>query len=82
MGYNVIFNWYRIRKISGSIKNRGKWSDILDEMFPKIAVLTTGLGVLQNTLSITVLIFLRTQVGIKISGRGELEARSSRKVFL
>ena len=62
MGH-VIFSWYRIRNKSGSIKNCERWSDILDEMFPEIAVFTNGLGVLQNILSISVSLFLQTLVG-------------------
>ena len=33
-------------KNSGSIKNCGRWSDILDEMFPEIALLTSVFGIL------------------------------------
>ena len=36
MGHSVLFIWYRIGKKSGSTKNCGRWSDILDEMFPEI----------------------------------------------
>ena len=42
-------------KSSGSIRNCGRWSSILDEMFPNMAVLTRGIGILQNILSIRVL---------------------------
>ena len=80
MGHDVIFSWYRIGNKSGSIKNCGRWSDILDEMFPEIAVLTNGLGVLQNILSISVLLFLQTLVGRRTWVWRELEARLSRKV--
>ena len=45
-------------KNSGSIKNCGRWFDIPDEMFPDIALLTNGLGILQKILSIRVLLLL------------------------
>ena len=35
-------------KNSGSIKNCGRWSDILDEMFPDMALLASGFGILQK----------------------------------
>ena len=35
-------------KKSGSIKNCGRWSDILNKMFPEIALLTNWLGMLHN----------------------------------
>ena len=38
-------------KTSGSIKNCGTWSDIFDEMFPDITLLTSGAGILQKILS-------------------------------
>ena len=41
-------------KNSGSIKNCGRLSDVLDEMFPDIALLTSGFGMLQKILSIRV----------------------------
>ena len=37
-----------LEKKSASIKNCGRWSDVLDEMFWDIAVLTSGLGILQK----------------------------------
>ena len=48
---------------SGNIKNCGRWSDMLNETFPKIVLLTSGLGILQNVLSMRVLLFLQTLVG-------------------
>ena len=33
-------------KDSGSIKNCGRWSDTLDDMFPDIAILLIGIGIL------------------------------------
>ena len=39
-------------KNSGSIKNCGRWSNILDEMFPDTALLTSGFGILQKISSI------------------------------
>ena len=45
-------------KNSGSIKNCGNWSDILDEMFLDLEVLTSGFGILQKILSIRVLLLL------------------------
>ena len=68
-------------KKSGSIKSCGRWSDILDEMFPEIALLTSGLGILQKILSIRVLLLLDTLVGRRIWGCNELEAKLSRKVL-
>ena len=68
-------------KKSGSLKNCGRWSDIIDEMFPDIALLTSGLGVLQKVLSIRVLLFLDIMVGRAIWYCTELEDRSSRKVL-
>ena len=50
-------------------------------MFPEIALLTSGLGILQKILSIRVLLLLDTLVGRRIWGCNELEARSSRKVL-
>ena len=47
---------------SGSIKNCGRWSDILKEMFPDIALLTSGFGILQK-ISIRVLILLDILIG-------------------
>ena len=39
-----------LEKKCDDIKNNGRWSDILDEMFLEIAVLTNGLGIIQNIL--------------------------------
>ena len=36
---------------SGSIRNCGRWSDILIEMFPDIALLTIGLYILQKNIN-------------------------------
>ena len=66
---------------SGSIKNCGRWSNILDEMFLDIALLTSGFGILQKILSIRVLLLLDILVGRRIWGCNELDARSSRKVL-
>ena len=49
-----------MEKISGSMKNYGRWSDILDEMFPEMVLFSNGLGILQNVLSINVLLFIQT----------------------
>ena len=68
-------------KNSGNIKNCGRWSDILDEMFPDIALLTSVFGILQKILSIRVLLLLDILVGRRIWGCNELDARSSRKVL-
>ena len=68
-------------KNSGSIKNCGRWSDILDQMFPDIALLTSGFGILQKMLSIRVLLLLNILVGRRIWGYNELDATSSRKVL-
>ena len=43
-------------KNSGSIKNYGRWSDILNETFPDIALLASGFGILQKVLSVRVLL--------------------------
>ena len=51
------------------------------EIFPDIAFLTSRLGILQKILSIRVLLLLDIQVGRRIWGCNELEARSSRKVL-
>ena len=68
-------------KKSGSLKNCGRSSNITDEMFPDIALLTSGLGILQKVLSIRVLLFLDIMVGRTIWYCTELEDRSSRKVL-
>ena len=70
-----------LEKKSGSIKNCGRRSDILDKMLPEIAFLTSDLVYIINLLSIKVLLFLQTLVGRRIWDCSELEARSSRKVF-
>ena len=49
-----------MEKISGIMKNYGRWSDILDEMFPEMVLFSNGLGILQNILSINVLLFIQT----------------------
>ena len=41
-------------KKSGCIKNCGRWSDILDGMFPDIALFTSGFAILQKILSVRV----------------------------
>ena len=51
----------------GIIKNYERWSNVLNEMFPEIVVLTSRLSISQN---------------LKFWNWRELEARSSRKVFL
>ena len=66
-----------IEKNSGSIKNCGRWSGILDEMFPDIALLTKGFGIFQKY---RVLLLLGILVGRRIWGCNKLDARSSRKV--
>ena len=52
-------------KKSGSIRNCERWSDILDEMFPDIALLTIGLYILQK-ISVRVLLLLDILVGRRI----------------
>ena len=49
-----------MEKISGIMKIYGRWSDILDEMFPEMVLFSNGLGILQNILSINVLLFIQT----------------------
>ena len=49
-------------KNSGGIKNCGRWSDRLDEMFPDIALLTSEFGILQKISSFRVLLLLDTLV--------------------
>ena len=68
-------------KNSGGIKNYGRWSDILDEMFPDIALLTSESDISQKILSIRVLLLLNILVGRRIWGCNEFDARSSRKVY-
>ena len=53
-------------KKSGNIKNCGRWSDILNVMFPEITLSASGLGMLQNILSIRVLLFLQILFGERI----------------
>ena len=50
-------------------------------MFPDIALLTSGFGILQKSLSIRVLLLLNILVGRRIWGCNELDARSSRNVL-
>ena len=50
-------------KNSGIWKNCGSWLDILDEMFPDIALVTSEFGILQKMLSIRVLLLLDILVG-------------------
>ena len=69
------------QKNSGSIKNCGRWSNIPDEMFPDIALLASGFGILQKILSLRVLLLLDILVGRRIWVCNELDARSSRKVL-
>ena len=68
-------------KKSGSIKNCGRWSDILDEMFPDVAVLTSGVGILQKILSIRVLLFLDILVGRRIRGCNKFQAYHPEKYW-
>ena len=49
-------------------------------MFPDIALLTSGFGILQK-ISVRVLLLLNILVGRRIWGCNELDARSSRKVL-
>ena len=49
-------------------------------MFPDIALLTSGFGILQK-ISVRVLLLLNIVVGRRIWGCNELDARSSRKVL-
>ena len=55
-----------LEKKSFNKKNYGRLSDILNEMFPEIALLSSGLGILQNVLSMRVSLFLQTLVGKRI----------------
>ena len=68
-------------KNSGSLKNCGRWSEILDEMFPDIALLTSGFGILKIILSIRVLLLLDILVGRRNWGCNKIDARLSRKVL-
>ena len=54
----------------------------LEEMFPDIALLTSGVGILQKILSIRVLLLLHVLVGKRIWCWNKLEAESSRKVVI
>ena len=65
-------------KNSGIIKNCGRWSDILDEMFPDM---TSRFGILQKILLVRILLLLNILVGRRIWGCNELDDRSSRKVL-
>ena len=49
-----------MEKIPGSMKNCERWSDILDKMFSEMVLFSNGLGILQNILSINVLLFIQT----------------------
>ena len=53
-------------KNSSSIKNCRKWSNIIDEIFPDMALLATGFCILQKILSIRVLLLLDILVGRRI----------------
>ena len=55
-----------LEKKSFNKKNYGRLSNILNEMFPEIALLSSGLGILQNVLSMRVSLFLQTLVGKRI----------------
>ena len=66
-------------KNSGSIKNCGRLSNQLNEMFPGIALLTSGFGILQKILSIRILLLVDILVGRRIWGCNELDAGSSEK---
>ena len=78
MECTIIFCWRRIQKETGNIRNCERLSDILDEIVPDIALLTSGLGILQK---IRVLLLLDILVGRRIKCCKELETRSSRKVL-
>ena len=69
-------------KNSGSIRNCGRWSDILDDMFPGVALLTSGFGILHKLLSIRVWLLLDILVGRRMWACNELDARSSRTVLI
>ena len=45
-------------KNPGSRKNCGRSSNILDEMFPDIALLASGFAILQKILSVRILLLL------------------------
>ena len=55
-----------LEKKSFNKKNYGRLSNILNEMFPEIALLSSGLGILQNVLSMRVSLFVQTLVGKRI----------------
>ena len=55
-----------LEKKSFNKKSYGRLSNILNEMFPEIALLSSGLGILQNVLSMRVSLFLQTLVGKRI----------------
>ena len=67
-----------VEKISGDMKYCGRWSDVLDEIFPEIMVLTNGLGILQNIL---LLLLLQTLVGRRIWGWTELSSRNYQEII-
>ena len=46
MGHKLYLVGVEFENKSGNIKNCGRWSDILNETFPKIVLLTSGLGIL------------------------------------
>ena len=50
-------------------------------MFPDIALLTSGFGILQKILSFRVLLLLDILVGRRIWGCNELDTRSFRKAL-
>ena len=50
-------------------------------MFPDIALLTSGFGILQKISSVRVLLLLDVLVGRRIWGHNKLDARSSRNVL-
>ena len=68
-------------KKSGIVKNCGRWSDIIDEIFPDIVLLISGFSKLQKILSIRVSLFLDILLGKRIWSCNELEFRSYRKVM-
>ena len=43
-----------LEKNVGTKNNCGRWSDTLNEIFPEIAVLIYGFGILQNIMSVRV----------------------------
>ena len=75
LGHNVTFSWSRFWKKIRQYRNCGKWSGILDEILPEIAVLTSGIDILRNILSIKVLLLSQALFGERIWCCSELEAR-------